>query len=379
MSTLVNPGVNKKISSLHEAVLPSQNAEKPWIGFHTGSRFKEHSYKDIYAQAHCVAAYLMEAGLQKGDPVAILSEAHPLYLALDLALQYIGAVNLSLPRDTQAEAIRRIHGQQPFSFIFVGSAGHYQELGQLTNIRKDLSNVVIFDDEVEGINTEKIITFERLVNQGKVTWREKPEDLNQRKAEVGDADLCSLIWKEAKFEKMSFGDLAARISQASEDLSKIPNGPLICSLSPSHPEQRIYGFFAPLMAGRKVWCLDTEAIHQENLKKIQPVALVAPSRFAGVFLKEMPEKLFPGQAKASQNLSKAAKIYEKVDACQNEGKKVPALTRMKYGSLRRGIFAKVKKSSGGHLHSLILGPGTIDPKGKDFWRHAGMELLQPNS
>lgn len=375
MPTLVTPGVHKKISSLHAAVLPSQNAEKPWIGSYKG---KQRSYKDIYAQANCVAAFLMDAGVKKGDPVAIVSAAHPLYLALDLALQYIGAVNMTLPRETQSEGLRRIHEKHPFAFIFLSSAPHYLELSQLSNIRGSLKNVVIFEDDVEGIDPEKIITFERLVNQGKAIWRERPEDLQQRKDQIGDEDVCSLLWKEGRFEAMSFSNLASRIDQALLDLKKLPEGSLLSSLGPWHPEQRIYGFFAPMMSGRKVWCIATENIDTESLKKIQAAALVVPARFAGNFYKELAAKLFPNNAKASVSITKATKIYEKVDECQSAGKKVPVLTKMKYSSLRRGVFSKVKKNSGNRLHTFILGPGTIEAKGKDFWRHAGLELLQPN-
>jgi long-subunit acyl-CoA synthetase (AMP-forming) len=168
----VSDKATTELEKFWEALIPMHHGEKPCLYRHGRIDGAMMSYKDLYAHGHCAAAYLMIQGLQHGDPVVILSGHTADYLILDIALQYLGAINITLPEDVATETLHRICERYEARFVFMPDARTLLHHKELATIKPQLAAILVGNDDLEGLESSKLIAFDRLVTIGKTAWRE---------------------------------------------------------------------------------------------------------------------------------------------------------------------------------------------------------------
>ena len=127
--TTVSSLTESRIQEFWNGFMPKGEAQNPILWHRHRDSWRAVSYKDLNAQANCVAAFLMARGLKKGDAVAAMARQSVDHIVLDLALQFLGAVQVSLPLDTSLKALNRLMDEYQFRFIYYGKAAIFQGHG----------------------------------------------------------------------------------------------------------------------------------------------------------------------------------------------------------------------------------------------------------
>src|SRR6056297_1561483 len=97
---------------------------------------------DVYS----IATYLMERGIAKGDRVAILSENRYEWVAVDLAIQLVGAINVSLYTTLPAHQCEYILKDSGAKIFFVSTGLQLKKAVEVFEDCKELEQVVAFDE-----------------------------------------------------------------------------------------------------------------------------------------------------------------------------------------------------------------------------------------
>lgn len=356
-----------------DELIPRAGAEQPWLfGEKSGKRI-QFTWKDARAQAHCIAAYLMDKGLKKGDAVGIISTASPFYLVVDIALQFLGALNVTFPPDTSLQTLKQDKRSEPFRFFFVESAEMFTRLDQLKHLKNDLKEVILQVDDAEGLDPDKLVTFDRVVVLGKVPWREQLAELNGMKAAVSpDEDVYGQIGKR----KVTFKELRNEYTSAVDLLTEKSVGRLLSLHDPYCLIHRTFGYYAPMKMKLKSWAMPGLVFSFDLLKEVQPEALVlSPAQLDGLYTK-LEEECTNEGGNLKRGLIKSQKVREKRAKFLADEQKVPLFTRMAFNNVKRGFFGKVQKLFGGSLRILIVEKGKVTPATRSFFTDVGFEVRE---
>src|SRR5699024_5622005 len=109
------------------------------------SVYKTITWNQATEDIRTLGAYLVKTGVEKGDRVAILSENRYEWAVVDLALQLIGAINVSLYTSLPAGQCEYILKDSGAKIFFVSTGIQLKKARQVFDNCEDLQKVIAFD------------------------------------------------------------------------------------------------------------------------------------------------------------------------------------------------------------------------------------------
>ena len=309
------------------------NSSRPALGF-VGEEMI--TYAELSYKIKCVSSFLLEAGIKKGDKIAIYSQNMPQWGITYFAITFIGAVAVPiLPDFTVSEANNILeHSGSKMLFMSEAMERKFSESGILptceTLVR--LENFEIFS----GGNLQKIDFL-------------TPSDLEFN---VDEDDLASIIYTSGTTGKSKGVMLTHKnisyVAVASETKEKIVPGDRFLSLLPlSHTYENTLGFVMPMINGATVYYLrkmPTPAVLLPALEMVKPTVLLTVPLIMEKIYKAKIEPVF------SKN--------QFIKTLYNVG----FIRRF----LNRKAGLKLKKTFGGELRFYGIGGAKINPKVEQF-------------
>lgn len=365
-------GTRGVLTEFWENLTPREGADKAWLHVHAGKKSATHSYKDLVAQANCLAAWLMHKGLQSGETVAVIARPSAFCLVTDLALQFAGAVILSLPEGMAPSQVAAWQRDRDYRFVFVQREAEFRRLDELSLLKPDIEAVILGEEDVEFVSGEKLATFEPVVTQGKHHWRENADGLRERKASVRDHQPC-LFQGDLND---TYGEWARRVSEAAKELKAgDKDGPVMCLLGPEQRPSRTHGLFGPMLSRRETHLFVNSEWDVALLESVRPGVLIIPAAGLSELYKALPALLGKPEV-VSKQIREALEIIAKCDAARRQNKKAPFFTRLKYNRIKKGLLRRIVKKCGGRLTAIYLGAGAAPAQALTLFREAGIRIVE---
>lgn len=344
-----------RIQDIWRSLLPRDIADQPCLYTWRKNRFQSSSFKDLNAQAHCAAAFLMDSGLQKGDVLAVLSEPSLPLLAIDLALQFLGGVGLYLPGDLNTAQVEEAVKAHKARFVFVGDHESYLQHGELAALKPELKKIFLETEDAEGLSSEKLITYDIMVLRGKSVWREQAQRLADCKEAVQSDDTYALFAHNPKsplkFAPVRYARVLEHLHTAQARIADFPTGSVLTLASTDRYLQHIHGGFAPLSVHRPLYILDADQLAADHCTTCKPALLVGQPQDIETIYERLPAH-FLGKDDPKP-IEKAQELIEIREAAQAEGKKAPFFKNLKYKSHNKGLYKQIRKKLGGQLGVVI--------------------------
>jgi long-chain acyl-CoA synthetase len=372
--TTVSSATETRVQEFWKGFVPAGEAQNPILWHRRRDSWRSISYKDLNAQANCAAAFLMARGLKKGDAVAVLAKRSVDYLVLDLALQFLGAVNLTLHPDTSLDAIKRLNHTHRFRFIYYGDASTFQAHGQLEQLKPSLHTVMVSGEDVEGLDADKVVTFDRVVGLGKSDWRESAPQLNDMKAAVTTRDTYTLEYSAAGTDhvrEVSFGEMLSLVETATGIYQEQGVRLVFNHLHPHQLHLRTHGIFPAIRLKSHCYLLPSGDLQQSHFAELRPQALVTDAAGLNRLHAQLPEFMGNGAEKAFE---KARAVVDRREEALSQGKKDPFFNRIRYRTGNRKLYRRVVSTLGGQFNSLVCEPGQPDPVAKRFFQECGITM-----
>lgn len=374
-SGMVLEAQSPTIKKFWERLLPAQNAELPCLQEWGNGKYHPSSFKDVHAQAHCVAGYLMRRGLKKGDHVGIIAKPGMRYHVLHIALQYLGAVNVTIPHNFSAEEIDKLALKHHFNLLFVDSAAQFLAYGEFKEMKEQLLCVIIGEDEVDALDPEKIVTMDRVVTLGKAAWREDANELKAMKAAVMPQDLYSILLEpEGKASNVKMEHWMSAVDNAEKSLLNAQVRSLLSTITPDRLLWRAYAFAA--VSNRISWWIRPEQdLRGAMYSEIKPeMILLNPPGLLGLY--EMLPTLIDTQEKGLKAIQAAQDVVRKREDAKASGKKDAFFNRIKYRTSNRKLYARIRTKLGGRICEIVCDKGIVDAVAKGLFEEAAIKITQ---
>ena len=145
--------------------------------------------------ARYVGAALISMGLEKQDTVSIIGDNCPEWIIINMGVQFAGAVTTGIYATNAWPQVAYVNQNSEAKFFFVENEEQLDKWLQFKETVPHLKKVIVWD--LKGLREFKdtmVITYDELLEVGRVEIEKSPDILEQRLNTIQADDICMLIY-----------------------------------------------------------------------------------------------------------------------------------------------------------------------------------------
>ncbi|MDZ7773679.1 MAG: long-chain fatty acid--CoA ligase [Balneolaceae bacterium] len=324
-----------------------------------------------------LAAWMTDWGVQPGDRVAILSENRYEWAVVDLALQTIGAVNVSLYTSLPPGQCQYILENSEAQLFFVSTGIQLKKAVQVFDDCPDLKQVVAFDaPKVEEYGEKPYVQlFEEVMDEGALLLPQYEEEIRRRSRAVEPQDLATLIYTSGTTGKpkgamLTHRNIVSNIKAAHQRIHIDENDRCLSFLPLCHSFERTAGYYAMLAGGAEIYYAESVDTVARNMTEACPTIIISVPRLF--------EKIYN---LVTQSVEEGSAVKQKIFewALQTGRRYVDGergLVSLQKTLADKLVFDKLKERTGGRIRFFVSGGAALPAKIGDFFMAAGLNILE---
>lgn len=365
------------------------------------AHYKGLTYEQVRQRVLNYAAGLMEAGLEKGDRVALISEGRNDWVVSELAVLYCGAISvpLSVKIEEDDDLIFRLKHSGCKGLIISGN--HQWKAHRLADKLPDLAFVVLLDgkdfESIEGkpawdklsFPLEQIYNVEELVKRGEAVLQKSPEKVMQVAQNLLPDDPANICYTsgttaDPKGIILTHKNYLCNVEQASA-IFDVPEYYTSLHILPwDHSFAHTVGIYALMRNGASLASLKLGRTLNETLRNIpvcinevRPYFLLSVPALAKNFRSNI-EKAIAAKGKVANLLFQAGlKVgYAYNKEGYNKGRGQRVLLKPLYTFFNAILFSKIRENFGGRLQFFVGGGALLDIELQRFFYAIGLPMYQ---
>jgi long-chain acyl-CoA synthetase len=351
-----------------------------------GTQWRDTSWIDFARQVRDVAAALIQAGVGKGDCVAIFSATRYEFALADLAIASCGAYCVPIYASNTPEETRYILSDSGASICIVDDdRSDGRQPGRLSRLRSvwaglpKLRRAYLVDGEVPG--DARVVSFSTLLRGGDASAN---TERDRRVAQLGEKDTFCVLYTSGttgppKGVVLSHGNWVYE-ALGVQQVGLMRSGEVVLLFLPmAHSFAKVVEA-SWLSLG---YCMAfAESVDKvvDNCGEVHPSCLPAvPRVFEKVYLRVVTD----GEAQAGvrgQLFRLAMKAFDAHASARFDGKPTSAAMDVAYALARRVVFPQIKRKLdtrlGGKLELFVSGGAPLARKLALFYQELGFEILE---
>ncbi|MBN2745949.1 MAG: AMP-binding protein [Bacteroidales bacterium] len=350
----------------------------------TLSKYESISYGHIHSDVIRLADRLLDKGLQKGDRVALLSEGRSEWLISELALLYLGVINvpLSIKLNEPNELQFRI-SHSGCSAIIVSN----RQLAKIRQIIKDLPDVkfiLVFGQEGEFMSNEigykDFMQFDKGVDSHRVMAI--ADSLSEN--DIANISYTSGTTADPKGIMLSHRNYTANVEQARSLLEIHSYYSSLLILPWDHSFAHTVGLYTLINNGASLsvvelgkTALETLKNIPKNIKETKPTFLLSVPALAKNFKKNIEKGVADKGALTEKLFNHAMSVaYRYNGDGWDKGKGSRMFLKPLVWFYDRILFSKIRQNFGGRLEFFIGGGALLDVDLQRFFYAIGIPMFQ---
>ncbi|MFH0881350.1 MAG: AMP-binding protein [bacterium] len=330
--------------------------DRPAMRVLRDKQWKTWSYRDLHCRVTAIAQWLIEWGIQPGDPIAILGENSPEWEATYLGVQAVGGICVPIDRMLPASGIRHILHDSGSRILFA-DARFLQTVDEVEPVRT-LETTVALDCE----RCNAPLTFVDVVTAGSGKNHPMPAlDLNR----VAAILYTSGTTGHSKGVMLTSRNILSNAEAAGQLFDTGPGDVFISVLPVHHSFEATAGFIFPIYFGATI-------AFAPSLAGPEIVAAIRDN--GGTYLCGVPLLFEKMQAGILRNVRKAGRAKETVFSTMMG---VAALGEKVGLKLGFPLFHGLREKAGlGTMKYFLSAGGPLDPVIGRFFNRFGLRTFQ---
>lgn len=334
-------------------------------------------WKTVTEDVQNLAAYLMKHGIEAGDRVAILSENRYEWAVVDLALQLIGGVNVSLYTTLPSGQCEYILTDSEAELFFVSTGIQLKKAIEVFDSCEHLRQVVAFDTpKVEGYIEEPYVTlFDKVMAEGMKAFPKYEDAIHERAKSVTPEDLSTLIYTSGTTGKPKGAMLTHRNivsnAKAAHQMIYIDENDRVLSFLPlCHSFERTAGYYAMMAGGAEIYYAESVDTVAKNMPEAHPTIVLSVPRLFEKIYNLVAKSVEEGTAVKKKIFSWALNVGQKY----SEGAR--GLVSLQKSLADTLVFNKLKERTGGNIRFFVSGGAALPADIGQFFMSAGLNILE---
>jgi long-chain acyl-CoA synthetase len=341
--------------------------EKQWVGI-TGERLLE--------RVRNVALGLYQAGVRKGDRVAILAESGPLWTITDYAILANGAVNVPIYPTQAVGQVEYILRESSPRLLFVSTARQMRRVGEALKKFPDL-RIVPFQPLPNG---ESMMPYARLEQEGEQLGAEQPELFDLISSDVQPSDMASIIYTsgttgEPKGVMLTHWNIAFNAIASGDYLDIEPDNVMLSFLPLSHIFERMVLYLCMHYGVQINYAGGIETV-ANDMREVRPTLMSTVPRLLEKMYARMQKSAADQGTIKKRIFAWAADVARRSAELDTRGKPLPPLLEFQKEIADRLVFARLREAVGGRMKRMVSGGAALAPDIALLFIGAGVPVLQ---
>ncbi len=333
-----------------------------------GDGWRDISAAEFQREVILLAKGLAAAGVQPGDKIGYIARTTYEWTLVDFALFFAGAVMVPIYETSSASQISWILSDSGAVAVIAESEEH---AARIAEIREEIPLV----REVWTSATGDLDTLRG--RAGEVT----DEEIERRRNLAVGSDIATLIYtsgstgrpKGCVLTHSNFVELARNSAKSLAEVVETPGASTLLFITTAHVFARFISIL-DIHAGVKTG-------HQPDTKQLLP----ALGSFKPTFLLAVPrvfEKVYnsaeqKAEAGGKGNIFRAAaRTAIEHSRLQQDGAKIPFLTKIKFAVFDKLVYSKLREAMGGRVTYAVSGSAPLGARLGHFFHSLGVTILE---
>ncbi len=350
-------------------------------------QYKGISFSSVREHVYRFAAGLMALGVKKGDRVALLSEGRSEWLVSELAILYLGAINIPLSvkiNEPDELSFRIRHAQCRW---VICSERQADKIRSIKNEIPKVGTFIIIGHANTLDNSEK--SYRDIYENGEKQLPDLKEKLELAWQAVQPDDLANISYTsgttaDPKGIMLSHRNYTANVEQANSLMTVTEDFVTLLILPWDHSFAHTVGLYTLIRQGASMAVVETGKTIMEtlrnipkNIKEVKPTFLLSVPALSKNFRKNI-EAGIRAKGKVTEALfrqaMKTAYIYNGIGWDKGKGWRRALLPLVRFYD--KILFSKIREGFGGRLRFFIGGGALLDIDLQRFFYAIGIPVYQ---
>lgn len=362
-------------------------SSNPYLWEKRDGAFQPTTYAETRSLVKSFAAGLHELGVKKGDRLALLAEGRVNWVVAEMAMFYIGAVDvpLSIQLNESTDLIFRIKHSE--SSIAIVSASQAHKINAIRNQLPDLKKIILMDPK--EVYEEDEIFMGEVMNMGEEFLEKHAEEFRKIHEAVQPDDIANICYTsgttaDPKGIMLSHRNYTSNTEHALSVMTIPENYRLFLFLPWDHSFAHTAGLFSFMATGASLAALEmgktgfeTRKNIFKNIQEIKPHVMFSVPTIAKNFRNNI-ESGVRSKSKIVYSLFKAGLSigYAYNGIGINRGKGWRIFLKPLYALFDAVVFKKVRMALGGNMQFFIGGGALLDIELQRFFYAIGIPMYQ---
>lgn len=341
--------------------------------------WKEITHQQLAQRVQHTALGLINAGIEPGDRVAILSNNRPEWAIADFACLSARCTDVAVYPTLPAPQVEYLLRDSGSKAVFVEDRSQLDKVLASQERLPNLALVVVFDPE-EGMAAPGIVSLRELMQRGAAAVPNHP-DYRRNALSVRPDDLATLIYTsgttgDPKGVMLTHHNFASNVVAALKVLSITPDDSCLSLLPLSHSFERMAGHYTMFHAGTTISYAESIDQVQPNLAEVRPtVVLAVPRLFEKIYARVL-ENAMAGGALKRRIFFWARRNAERWADLTLARQPIPVGLALKKRIGDRLVFSKLRARTGGRVRFFVSGGAALNPEISKFFFAAGLPIME---
>lgn len=326
-----------------------------------------YSSKQYIEKVNYISYGLMQLGIKKGDHIASISQNRPEWNFLDMAIQQLGAIHVSIYPTISENEYKYILRHAEIKLIFVSG---WELLRKINNIIEEIPE--LHDRVYTFRNLRGYRHLNEVIELG--IANPCPSYLEKIKASITPDDVVTLIYTSGttgnpKGVMLTHRNILSNVKAISPIVPTNPHNKALSYLPLCHAYERML-IYAWHYCGVSIYYAENIAKIVENICEIKPNIFTSVPRL----LEKIYEKfIFAGR---KQKGLKKRLFFWALDVAENYSLKSNTFARKKLCLARKLVMHKWKEALGGNIEVIVSGGAAIQERINKFFWAIDMPILE---
>ncbi len=361
----------------------AKHSSRPYAAYKKDGKYVDISWADMNKMVRNLSYYLLSKGIEKGDKVAIFAANRYEWHIAALAIDSIGAVDVSIYATNSAQEAEYVLSHSDSKICFVGDNDQLSKVLQVRGNTPLIEEYILFDNYTGSDPAVK--TLQQALQEGEAKPNESEFDARLEGLEPDD--VATLIYTSGttgnpKGVMLTHNNFYSNVKNVMDELKDPKTGQTLLTeediwlsfLPLSHSLERTAGFHGAVYVGAKTAFAVSIDELMENFAEVRPTIIICVPRIyekihAGVLAKvadASPVKKFMfnfAVKQAKKNLNNVCRDIE--------------IHSFAYKIANKLVFSKLKTTLGmDRLRFAISGGAPLAVGDAEFFIGMGMKILE---
>ncbi|MFO7845917.1 MAG: long-chain fatty acid--CoA ligase [Balneolaceae bacterium] len=335
------------------------------------------TWSEVEQDVMAIASYLLDQNIQKGDRVAILSENRYEWAVVDLAIQMVGAINVSLYATLPPKQCAFILKDSESKLFFVSTGIQLKKAVEVFDECEDLTQIIAFDEPKvqEYIEKEYVKLFDTVCTAGTKAEPMQADELNNRVKSIVPEDVATLIYTsgttgQPKGAMLTQRNIVSNVKAAHDAISIGDTDRCLSFLPLCHSFERTGGYYAMMAGGAEIYYAESVDTVARNMLEAHPTIVVSVPRLFEKIYNLVTKNVQEGSAIQQSVFNWALNVGEK----HWKGKR--GLVSVQKALADKLVFNKLKERTGGNIRFFVSGGAALPAEIGAFFMSAGLNILE---